>query len=172
MATERVFANAKDWAAWQRRLGKAFMPAALRGIQAGGLRCIPLLHQSTETAPPASPNGGTGAVDTRDYLRRWRTSPLPNGVEVFNDSPQAGVIESGRRPGARLPPSEILRPWARRKLGLSAEQAKGAAFAIARAIGARGLRARRVMARALPAMRKAVLAEVKLALQKAFRETT
>ena len=171
MATERVFADAKQWAAFQRRLGKAFTPAALKGIRAGGLRCIPLLHRSTETAPPASTGGGTGAVDTGDYKRRWRTSPLPNGVEVFNDAPEAGVIELGRRPGSRPPPSSVLQPWVRRKLGLSDAQAKGVAFVVARAIGRRGLRARRVMARALPAMRKAVMAEVKLALQKVIRRT-
>ena len=47
-------------------------------------------------------------------------------------------VEIGRRPGQRQPPLAPLADWAVQKLGVSHEEARGVAFAIARKIGKRG----------------------------------
>jgi hypothetical protein len=60
----------------------------------------------------------------------------------------APVMEFGRRPAARQPPSDAIALWARRKLGLSAAEAERAAYPIARAIGRRGIAAKRFLQRA------------------------
>ena len=48
------------------------------------------------------------------------------------------VVELGRRPGKRMPPTAPIALWAQRKLGLTEKEASSAAFAIARNIAAEG----------------------------------
>jgi len=50
------------------------------------------------------------------------------------------TLEEGRTPGARMPPSDALVPWATEKLGVTGtdKQIAGVAFVIARAIGRQG----------------------------------
>ena len=48
------------------------------------------------------------------------------------------VVEMGRRPDKKRPPVEPIALWAIRKLGVSAEEAKGIGFVIARKIGKEG----------------------------------
>jgi len=66
---------------------------------------------------------GTGA-----NLRAALTTPLNYGK----------VVELGRRPNRRPPPSGAIELWVRRKLGLSGKEAETAAYLIARSIGRRG----------------------------------
>lgn len=58
---------------------------------------------------------------------------------VLNRAPHALVAHEGRRPRKAMPPRSVIAEWAQRKLGLSSEEAKRAAFPIARAIGRRGV---------------------------------
>jgi hypothetical protein len=132
------------WNRELRRLGEEFRPTVLRGMRAGGARALPALQTATRNARPASAGGATGAVDTGNYLRRWKSAPLSNGVVIFNDAPYAGVIEGGRRAGS-MPPLKAIARWAQLRLGLSKKEAVQAAFPIAKAIAKRGLRARNVL---------------------------
>jgi hypothetical protein len=50
------------------------------------------------------------------------------------------VVELGRRPGKRMPPLAPIELWARRMLGLDEEEAKKAAWAIARKISIKGFK--------------------------------
>lgn len=136
----------KQFAAYQHKLAQRFKPILLRGVQAGAQRVVAFMIQRTNTAPPANPAGvgGGGAVNTGDYRRRWRARPLPDGAVVTNDHPAAVVIEHGRRPG-KAPPRDPIAQWARRRLGLSEEEAASVAHVIARAIGRRGLIGRKIM---------------------------
>jgi len=69
----------------------------------------------------------------------------------------ADPVEIGRRPGS-MPPTTPIELWARRKLGLSANEAEGAAYAIARAIAERGTKPAHMfktgMANARPKLRR------------------
>lgn len=134
----------KEWPAYVERLGERSREAVKRGLLSGALRCIPLLQQRTEKAVPASQHGRTGAFNTGRYRRDWRAKKTANGSVVYNAAPYAGTIEKGRRPGA-MPPLGAIEEWARRRLQLSAKEAKQAAYPIARAIKRRGLRGRNVM---------------------------
>ena len=79
------------------------------------------------------------------------------------------VMEHGRRPGARRPPIDAIERWVHRK-GLAdgfskqgrrrkkkgqANRERGIAFAIARSIAKKGIKARRFYARAAPRIAKA-----------------
>lgn len=54
-------------------------------------------------------------------------------------SAYAYVVEMGRRPGQRQPPSAPLALWARRKLGVDDREANSIGFLIARKIGREGI---------------------------------
>lgn len=112
-------------------------------------RAKEIVKDQTENAPPASANGGIGAVDTRKYYRKWRVRRArlngSRGVLITNAAHYMAVIELGRRAGSRMPPVDVIRQWAQRRLGLPYKEAKRAAWPIARAIGRRGLQARLVM---------------------------
>lgn len=66
--------------------------------------------------------------------------PYGEGVMTRVGTPLAHgeIIERGRRPGQRRPPTEPLKLWAMRKLGMSEEKAERAAFVMARSIGIKG----------------------------------
>jgi hypothetical protein len=71
-------------------------------------------------------------------------------------------IEWGRRPG-KMPPVSIIEEWAARH-GMP-----GMGFVIARAIGRRGLKAKRVMERAMRDQAKNVVEHIEKAIEKAAR---
>lgn len=138
------------------RLGQAatLMAKALEGKVAAGIvsasqRARVIMRDQTILAPPANPAGkGTGgAVNTGFYLRAWKADALvpQRAVHIYNQAPYAGVIEYGRRAGARTPPREVIARWAQRKLGLPYKEAWRAAYPIMRAIARRGLRDRKVL---------------------------
>ena len=77
-----------------------------RGLQLGALRAIPLVVKAT----PA---------DRGQARAAWDVLLLPNGANLFNDAPYAGILEAGSRPH-RPPLIPILR-WVVRKFGLNLE---------------------------------------------------
>lgn len=146
--------------------------AIVRGIHSGVMRSVGVVHQSVDAAPPASPRGSVGAVDTGDYKRRWQFELLPRGGRLYNDHPAADVIERGRRAGRKRPPVRAIEVWAKRKLHLSDTQLKSAKFAIANAIAKRGLTGRRVLTnpgttdKVVRAVMEEVMHEVRAALRR------
>lgn len=84
-------------------------------------------------ADPATPTGGIEVLGT----------DLIAGVSgrVFSSLPYAVVMEDGRRPGAPISRAGIdaIGLWAQRKLGLSADEANQAKWAIANVIVAQGI---------------------------------
>lgn len=154
-----------QWPAYLRKLGERSRAAAMRGVVSGAQRCIPILQQRTEKAPPASPKGSVGAFNTGNYRGRWRVRTLENGAAVFNDASYAGIIDEGRRPFKDMPPLRVIQRWAQRRLGLSEKEAKKAAFPIAAAIQARGLDARRVLSGATDELKKVVIEEIERELK-------
>lgn len=103
----------------------------------------------TMKAPPASANGGVGAVAFGKYMRKWQVSRATiagiRGVLITNSAEYMAIIERGRGLGKRPPPTDVIARWAVKRLGLSTKEAQRAAWPIAMAIGRRGLYARRVM---------------------------
>lgn len=160
--------NTKQWTAKLKRLGDRAAGAIQRGLVAGGQRCVALMQTRGDNAVPASAHGQRGAFSSGQYRRLWRFDLVPRGVRVYNVAPYASVIDEGRRIGA-FPPLRVIQQWAQRKLGLSAKEAKRAAYPIARAIARRGLRPRRVLSGGNDKMRKIISAEVKRELEAELR---
>lgn len=108
-----------------------------------------IVVDQTDNAPAASARGAKGAVDTGNYRRNWKVSKATingiRGVLISNAAAYMAVIEMGRGIGKRPPPTDVIARWAERRLGLPYKEARRAAWPIARAIGRRGLYARRVM---------------------------
>ena len=75
-----------------------------------------------------------GVFDTGQFSGSWKGLPLPDGAELRNDAPYAGVLEWGRRPGRPGPPYQPIYEWVVRKLvgnGIVApEDAEDVAWAI------------------------------------------
>jgi hypothetical protein len=144
MAVLRV--DAREFALYHHRLAQQHRPVLLRGIRAGAQRVVSYMIERTRKAPPANPGGigGGGAVNTGEFVRRWKAHPLSDGAVVTNDDPKGPVIEHGRRAG-KAPPLEMIATWALRRLGLSEEESKRVAFPIAMAIRRRGLLGRKIM---------------------------
>jgi len=151
----------KRWAQYHKELAERFMPAAMRGVRAAGAHVVALMHQRTRTAPPANPGGvgSGGAVNTGYYLRSWKSQDVAGGVRVYNAAPYAGVIEHGRRKGAP-PPKKAIVAWLRRRLGMSQVDALSAAWPVARAIGRRGLKGRKVLGGAKKETADIAMAEI------------
>lgn len=81
-----------------------------------------------------------------------QTSPMVITGTVSSPLAYAPVIEEGRRAGARQPPSGALMSWVARKFGLTdPRQIRSVAFLVARAIGRRGLPAKKPLSRAVEA---------------------
>jgi hypothetical protein len=128
--------NVKQWAKHRERLAGAYWPAVLRGLANGGLRAVAMMNAESHRK----------AFDRGSYARSWRSRIDKSSLEVYSVSPYAGVIEKGRRPGRRPPPTKALIPWVRRKLRVGRDEAKGVAFVVARAIGRRGIKGKYVLA--------------------------
>lgn len=66
-------------------------------------------------------------------------------------------VHEGRRPGAKMPPVDVIQEWAQHKRIITStdtpSQARGKAFVIARAIARRGIKPKRFLTEALPSAR-------------------
>jgi hypothetical protein len=95
------------------------------------------------------------AIATGRYKQSWTTNPpYKSGIReismrMFSASEYAGVIEFGRRVGAKMPPSGAIDQWLRAKgiaTGMSPSARRRFIFVIRRAISRRGLQpGRRVL---------------------------
>lgn len=168
VARAPIVINMKQYASLMQRVFKNIYPAAVKGVQLGAARSIPDLQKSTDTAPPASPRGTPGAVNTGNYRRNWRFTALPDGASLYNPVKYAGVIEEGRRPNNKFPPRAAIVRWIQLKMKKTREEAQKLAFVVQRAIAARGLQARKVLDTTVPTIEKNVRDEVQRAINDAL----
>ncbi len=112
-------------------LGEEYEKAAVVGLRVAAERAkSTIVAQIVPQLSPRSP------VDRGVYRAGWKTAPLPNGAEIFNDEPHAKFIEYGVRSenvkiGRRM--IDALAEWVKRKrLAKTPEQARQIAWAIAR----------------------------------------
>lgn len=167
MATITINMNLAEWSAYMRRLGTRFLPAAVRGVQSGVAACIPLMQQRTDRAPPASDRGTFGAVNEGHYRQDWHFGLLPKGGRVYNSRPYSPVIDFGRRPRAVSKKGiENIERWAKNKLKLTGNEARSAAYAIAKTLERRPLRAREVMSGGIDEMMRIVQRDMQVELDR------
>lgn len=134
-----------QWVRYHQQLGDRFHQAGLKGAKSAAMRVVALMVQRTQVAEPASDYGAEGAVNTGEFLRAWKWFAIAGGARVLNDRPYASVIEYGRRPGSRPPPTAPIFQWLVRRVRMDPDEALGAAELVARAIGHRGLRGRGIL---------------------------
>lgn len=138
------------------------------GLQRAAPRCVALL-QAKANAPGVP-------FDTGEYRRRFAATVTGLQLSIYNTDPKAPIIEDGRRAGARMPPVNALIPWVKRKgLGrkgrlkkLGDQALRGVAWAVARSIAKRGLRAHHVFRGAGAEIDRIVRAEVAGAVNRAL----
>lgn len=115
------------------RLGRALSP----GIVQGPLRDVlqKAAREATRVAKGKAPR------DTGALMRSITPEVRPLSARVYTRRGAAyfPVMEFGRRPGAKMPPPDKLRGWARRH---GFPTTRGALFALARSIGRRGIKGR------------------------------
>jgi len=141
-------------------MSKGMKKAALKGALSGALRAVPIIQRATLKAK---------AVNTGAFMRGWRARRHKLGAEVYNTAPHAAYVEEGRRPGARMPPPDVIAKWSKRvKIRLGRGKARISretmGFLIARAIAKRGIKGKHVRDSARYAMVEAVTAEVHRAM--------
>lgn len=91
----------------------------------------------------ATPIGVTGVARHSIGHEIHRGVGVQRGVriraELGSPARHVPVLEGGRRPGRRQPPSDALELWVRRRLGITnRSEARGVAFVIARSIAKKG----------------------------------
>lgn len=118
-------------------------------------------------------------TNTGNFRRAWKsdrvvevdpgTTETRRGVHVWNAAPYSGVVEEGRRPGARMPPLEPIARWAQRKFRIPYSRARGLSFAIARKIAREGIPGRFVLRDATRQLENTLREEVRRELESALR---
>lgn len=78
-------------------------------------------------------------------------------------APEAAVLESGRRPGAPMPPPDVIASWLASSGGDAAS-----AFVVARAIGRRGMSPTHWLSRAVATTRPAIAGNVRTGIDEAL----
>jgi hypothetical protein len=154
-------ASATDLHSLSRRfkaLGPKLRGAITKGMLTGALRGVSTLQRATTKAK---------AVNTGRYRMGWKYQFMPTGVRLYNDTPYAAIIEFGRRWGRR-PPIEPLAQWAMRKLGLTAKEARSAAFAIANSMAKKGIPGKHVIQNSRAKLERDFKTEIKRACKAAL----
>lgn len=178
MTTTIKLRSPKDLGPALRKLGKgmdAAMLVALRKTARWG--AAQALRVSATSKPRLR---ATGTFD-----RSFVVTKLARGALLSNSARHAIFVEVGRRPG-RMPPVAAILDWmiakridkqigaalGRDKAGrfqaAPRELLEAAALRIARKIGRRGTKGRRVMAQVLPLLRKRLRVEIDREMAKAF----
>lgn len=144
MAVTRTI-HIRDLGKYERQLARTLPDVAKRVNQQGAKRAVQILQRTVREVRPYPP------IDSKRYINSFEIQRAPkDAVVVTNTRSYAGVIEEGRRAGARQPPTSALVGWVQRKLGVPAKRARGVAFAVARKIAKHGIKAKKVIATALP----------------------
>jgi len=119
-----------------KKLGK-FEQKLGRQLQADRMR---IMHKVGKQGVVMLSTLSAHIKDLGTYQRSWRYHAGFRHLRFFNTSRHAPYVEHGRRPGRRPPPVSALRGWCRRKLGNA-----DLAWAVAKKIGKKGIKARPVL---------------------------
>ena len=134
---------------------KAAVRVGMRnGLELAGLRGEEIVRENIR-APhnnhPARVN--TGIMEAAVASRVEDSAGLIGRAVVFVQPPAdlyAGVMESGRRPGAKFPPVQAMLFWVKTRLGIEDEKlAKSVAFLVGRKIAKKGIAGHFMFKRAL-----------------------
>ncbi len=116
---------------------KKMHAGAMRGLLSAALHGVQTIQ--TVIIPSRTPS----PVDRGTYRAGWRSGPIANGAELWNDDPTAVFVEGGvRASNVKLGSAIItaLTTWLMRKgIQTESKEAKSMAFAIVRRMQQRGI---------------------------------
>ena len=119
--------------------------AATRGAVAAAFKAIGTKTKAKLVARTAVNKIYFRGKFARGWYSRFEPGAIPL-LRIGNAAPYSLFVELGRRPGRRPPPSSVLIPWIQAKLVLRPGQsAASVAFAVARGISKKGIKARPVL---------------------------
>lgn len=125
---------------------KAAVRAGLRnGLELAGLRGEQLVRENIRSPYNGHPmRVNIGILDVAITSRVDDAAGLIGRAVVFAQPPAdiyAGVMELGRRPGAKFPPVQAMLFWVKTQLGIEDEkQAKSIAYLVGRKIHLKGIK--------------------------------
>lgn len=105
-----------------------------------------------------APRGATGLLRNSIIAGQPTVAGPVIEARVGTSIAHAVPVEFGRRAGQRPPPVAPIAHWARARLGLAADEAQRAGWAISRAIARRGIPPRPFLSRALADNRDRIVA--------------
>ena len=151
---EEVLSKLRNWPPGMR---KAVARAIGRGLQ--------MIANVAKTYAPVDMGQYRGSIGAKTAFGINEVKHIGSDVvgRVGTRSEYGPYIEWGRRPGRRMPPVSIIEEWAARH-GMA-----GLGFVIARSIGRRGLKGKRVLERAMQDQTKNVIQHIEKAIVKAGR---
>lgn len=161
----------------QCKIKSSFIPAdhmrALTDAIASSRSTMPLgivriLQEHTDDAPPASPNGRIGAVDTGTFRSGWEIDHTASGAVIENRTEGAAAIDGGRRPGATAPPADAIQDWVSRNIPASPSRQASLAYIIAQNIASRGLKPRFIVKRSQPEIAEYVFTTAQLDINRRY----
>ena len=127
----------------------------LEGLSPAFLRAMDDLMRRTVSALEQGVTGRT-PVNSGALRASWGTKVTAGSTavvgELFTPLAYAPVVEMGRTPGKRPPPTGAIQLWVERKGIASGGEAEAIAYVIARAIGRRGIPPKKMLERTLDAL--------------------
>lgn len=133
----------KDLSKQDRKLLRRHPAAVEKLLYAGAKRAEAILRMVTYRQTPLP-------IFSGNFVKSWVTERVSNGFRAYNRMPYAYVIDQGRRPGAKQPPSDKLKPWVKRKIAPPAKKLDSISFLVARAIGEHGIKGLFIVDQAMP----------------------
>ena len=155
MAVQSVKVDTKSLEKDLKQFMKAFDVTSREALDAVGLRTV-------EDAQRILNSQGTN--NTGQLSQSIKSERIKGGIKVGTNTGYGLYVEFGR-PAGKMPPRNVLLRWVQRKLGLSGNEAKSAAFFISKKIGKRGTKAQPFLRPAYERARKRIVMQY----QKEFR---
>lgn len=153
----------QNYVAARLALADKFQATLLAGARLAGERARAYLVDQTDK---------TGKVDRGGFKRGWK-SRAEDGHQVkltlWNQQPYAAVVEYGRRPGRRPPPSQVIEKWLERRVGLDRKEAMKRAWIVARSIGKKGFAGVHILEGSFKRVEQLIIEEVQAKLDAAMR---
>jgi len=147
--------NAADFPAAVIADTKRFNKELVKAMRITAARSLGVVMEKINTAKPRPP------VDNGMYRASWAVENHDDGATMFNPMIYASIMELGRRPGKRPPPRDVIKRWVKRKLKPKDDaELNFLAMIIQVNIGRRGIKGRRVLARAMVDIRKIAKTEI------------
>ena len=131
MAVQSIKVDTKSLEKDLKQFMKAFDVTSREALDSVGLRMVEDAQSILNTQ---------GTNNTGQLSQSIKSERVKGGIKVGTNTGYGLYVEYGR-PAGKMPPRNVLLRWVERKMRLSGNEAKSAAFFIGKKIGSRGTKA-------------------------------